>query len=184
MKNTAIWRKYIVTGVLLVSLTFAFCAGNKADKNETQTAASTENAVTQELDTDLDKYLGLYGTAFSIGKFPENSVVHFDTAGGPYFPINKKFVGKYFIVNDRFSYETTKVASFAGGYIAPRSGSIIVGVEKVTGIIHVQSYYESKKTHGDLVVGDATTDGKFILGPDGKYTLKYSNASIFTWTKK
>lgn len=136
----------------------------------------------------LDKYIGLYvfnnnkSMSFSIGKFPGNTVVKMDAAS-KYLPLDKKFIGQYFMVNDFFSWETSKVTPFAGGYIAPMVGNLILGVSK-NGEITIQNYdnYGKKGDVMELNLGGTSVYGKFVLRADGKYDLLVNNAR-YVWTK-
>ncbi|MFL5762938.1 MAG: hypothetical protein ACJ77K_03280 [Bacteroidia bacterium] len=173
-------KLFFTVSLCIASVVLICCNGSKAN-NETPSTVSNVTETSTELDTNLDKYLGLYvfGNNFgsySIGKFPENTKVK-SAVGSNYMPIDKKFIGKYFLVNDKFSYETTKVAEYAGGYIAPQTGEIIVGVAQ-DGSITIQHYDNYGKTGAimDFNVGEAQVYGKFISRADGKYNLSLNNA--------
>ena len=180
------WRRLTLTATLftLVSLTFSFCVQNKNNENQEQSnIALVKNETPQNLDTDLDKYLGMYefGNHFgfySVGKFPINSKVHTEH-GDKYPALDQKFIGKYFIVSNSVDFQTSKVADFAGGYIAPPVGDIITGISK-DGDIFIQNYNNYGKT-GDSpmvfnVVGEPHAYGKFIKRADGHYNLSINNA--------
>jgi hypothetical protein len=179
-------KSFIAIGLLCIS--FAFSCGSKNANAESESPEQVPRTeASQELDTNLDKYLGLYvfGNNFgsySIGKFPENSKVHTQT-GDKYPPLDKKFIGKYFLSKDKFSYETIKVTEFAGGYIAPPEGDIIIGVA-ADGSITIQHYNNYGKA-GDVMdfnVQETQVYGKFIKRSDGKYDLSLNNA-LYVWTK-
>lgn len=140
-------------------------------------------------DVGLEKYAGFYmfnnskKFCFSIGKFPENTKIKTEV-GSIYLPLDKKFIGKYFLVSDFFSWETSKVTSFAGGYIAPMTGNIILGIDK-DGVITIQNYdnYGKKGDVMDLNISKPGIYGRFIPRSDGHYDLLVNNAK-YIWTKQ
>lgn len=175
-----------IAGLFFIG-SFSSCGSKSANaqsESTSEVAATTE--VTQDLDTDLEKYAGLYvfmKSKYSVGKFPSNSRVH-TQEGDKYPALSPKFIGKYFLAKDGLSYETTKVQSYAGGFVAPPTGSIILGVDKATGEISIQNYDNFGKS-GDIMefnLGGTGTYGKFILRDDGKYDLQVDGAR-HVWTK-
>ena len=71
-----------------------------------------------------------------------------------------------------------RVADFAGGYIAPEQGNIILGVDKA-GNIHIQNYDHSSKTGRNdnpfFNLGGRGVYSKFILQADGKFAISVNN---------
>ena len=150
-----------------------------------------QSSTSTEQTNDLDKYLGLYLSTkdskycISIGRFPTNTMVWTET--GKYIPLDKKFIGKYFMSSVRAEYETSKVASYAGGYVAPRKGSIILGIDK-DGTIHTHSFYYYNNVGGFAVpnIGGTTpgTEGKFVPGTNDHQDIMPNPANLFIWNTK
>jgi hypothetical protein len=183
MKTKLFIGAIILIGLFAISSTSCESKGNNTEAEASQTPST---AATPELDTALDKYAGLYvfmKSKYSVGKFPNNSRVHTET-GDKYPALSPKFIGKYFLAKDGLSYETTKVQSYAGGFVAPPIGNIILGVDKASGEINIQNYNNYGKS-GDIIefgLGGTGTYGKFILRDDGKYDLQVDGAR-HVWTK-
>jgi hypothetical protein len=121
---------------------------------------------------------------FSINRFPQNSKVHTEI-GDKYPSLDKRFIGQYFMVENKLSYDTSIVAGFAGGYIAPPVGNILVSVAE-DGTITIQNY-DNYGTNANTALmnfnlSGTTTYGKFIPRADGHYDLVVNNAT-YTWTK-
>lgn len=171
----------IILMLLLSTLIFSFYNGNQTQAKETPEES------TSSLDTAMEKYAGLYVYLnhyyYSVGKFPGNSKVHTQT-GDKYLALDQKFIGKYFFVEDRFVWDTKKTTDYAGGYVAPGVGNLLLGVDG-DGTIHIQNYDNYSKATEPLEfnLGGTTTYGKFVPRADGHYDLKVNNA-LYTWTKK
>ncbi len=183
MKNTSNLLKVAAVLFLLPIILFSFCTGD-SDNNIKQTRP---DSTAVNLDTAMDKFVGLYVYLnhyyYSVGKFPGNTKMH-PTDTTKYFPLEEKFIGDYFIVEDRFVWETKKTTDYAGGYIAAPRGNLMLGVES-DGTIHIQNYLSFTKPDGtlDMGLGGTTTYGKFVPREDGHYDLKVNNA-LYIWTKK
>jgi hypothetical protein len=172
---------HMKTKTSLLLLTLALSTLVFSFYNEKNAQAIPEES-TQSLDTAMEKYSGLYVYLnhyyYSVGKFPGNTKVH-PTDTPKYFPLEEKFVGDYFIVEDRFVWETSKV-----DYVAAPRGNLMLGVGQ-DGTIHIQNYLSFTKPDGtmDMGLGGTGTYGKFVPRADGHYDLKVNNA-LYTWTKK
>jgi hypothetical protein len=181
MKTKLIFLLPLLSASLLI---FSFC-GTQNDSHAQSNSLKNE---TEELDTALDKYVGLYQFMkykFSVGQFPENSMVHTDAGGnGKYLPLDKKHIGKYFLVEDGASYDTKRFTDFVGGYIAPTEGNILLGVDK-DGTINIQNFNNFGKIDGatmDFNLSPKGKYGRFVLRSDGKYNLVVNNAT-YEWRK-
>lgn len=162
-------------------------AGWLVEKVDFGTGASTAAAPSKiESDKDLDKYIGCYKFltySYTISKFPLNSLV---PLSGGCVPLEKKLIGKYFIVKTpgKWCSDTSAVDIYKcpgmKGFIVPTDytgvisnyGNILSVDDK--GTINVQNYYIGEK----LELGETlpSINKKFILRVDGKYDLKADNA--------
>lgn len=141
------------------------------------------------VEDDLAKYAGFYQFMkyrISVNRFPLNSVVHTHT-GDKYLPLDKKFIGQYFMSMEYVNYfDTTKVAAFAGGFIAPPTGNLIqsVGADGSITIKNYDNYGSDASTQVmDFSVNpNAGVCGKFVPGADGHYNLVVNNAT-YVWSK-
>lgn len=197
MKTKLLFTTIAITGLFLTTQLFCSCGNNK-EKEKTETVAETSSVTEEvhEMDTDFDKYVGQYSAfskvQYSLNKFPMNSVVHTQT-GDKYLPLDKRFIGKYFLVEDfGTTYDTNNIKeanpkyNFPGGYMAPEKGMLLVGVDKTTGALKFQNFDNNGKT-GDVMdynlAEGVDTWGKFVPRNDGKFDLSASNTQ-YTWTKR
>ncbi|MCD6018793.1 MAG: hypothetical protein K0S53_1914 [Bacteroidetes bacterium] len=138
-------------------------------------------------DNSWEKYEGLYvfmnARYYSVGKFPENTVIHTQT-GDKYFKLDKEHIGKYFLIDDKIAYKTGDVKTFAGGYIGAPVGNIITSIG-VDGAITIQNYnnYGTKDGVFGIKLDGKGVNGKFEKRADGKYDLIINNAR-YVWTTK
>ncbi len=191
------WRKIAVAACILTSsLLLSFCGGAKTSNvNAESGSVSAQGDGKQVLDTLMDKYCGLYISGestsrpeyISIGKFPENSRIHLTglTEGGKYIPekyvaIEKAMVGKYFYVEKPLYFNTKNIQDYAGGYVAPEQGDLLLGVDK-SGEIHNQNFDHATATGRNdnplFHLGGSGTYGKFVKRADGKYNIFLNNAT-------
>ena len=157
----------------------------KVEFNDTKTVAKIEPS---GILSGLDKYIGIYSflsNKYVLNKFPVNSVVH-TLSGDKYLPLDKKYIGKYFLVEDfGFYRDTTKIVNYAHGFIAPQQGVIIAAVDEKTGAVSIQNFNSFGKTTGPTMdynndVGNPNW-AKFTQRPDGHYDLIFNNAK-WTWS--
>jgi hypothetical protein len=98
-------------------------------------------------------------------------VVHL--SNGKHMPLDKEYIGKYFLVPYCLSLDTNKVLPGIG-YVVPSdmwSGNILVGIEKGNGAMHIKNYIIGTK----FDVKPESTFGNLIL-KDGKYCIKANNS--------
>lgn len=184
-------KLFFLLGILSM-LVLSFCGSSGGNNSETNEDAKGNNSV-EELDTAFDKYLGLYkynNSYFSVGKFPANTRIK-TSVGSKFLPIPKKFVGQYFLVEDNavinrpFYCHTDKATDYAGGFLAPETGNILIGVQG-DGTIMIQNYNNYGSKDGDtlnLKLGGTGPYGKFVPRSDGKYNISVNNV-IYEWTQQ
>lgn len=113
----------------------------------------------------------------TVAKFPENSRI---AKGGRFLPLNKKFIGRHFIIEDYINYETSKITPYAGGYLAPSKGNLLLGVD-ADGNAHIQnfdSYGDASEETLSYNLGGTGPWGKFIKQSNGKYYFSVNNVTI------
>lgn len=155
-------------------------------KNPNQTNTTNINAVTQ---TDWSIYEGQYVfnknyDYYSIGKFPENTVIQTQYDGKVY-NLPKEHVGKYFMVQKNGYYKTNEINPNVNAYIGPNVGNFIlnIGGDGTITIQNYDNYGTNKDKLGLINLGGTLTYGKFEKRADGHYDLIVNNAR-YVWTKK
>lgn len=191
-----------VLGVSLLYVLLSSCSNSNG-----QTQIGNENNLqnsTEQLDTSLSKYCGYYALMLPngnykktivISRFPANTKIH-TTKGDKYVALDAKYIGKYFLAydNSSFLYETNKVTSYAGGYVAPADGFFITGVNGGSELITnwfrsgpegISTEYLQPNPNKELYPGWGQTMkyGKFEKRADGHYDYIYNNTK-YTWLRE
>ncbi|MES2680113.1 MAG: hypothetical protein V4635_09525 [Bacteroidota bacterium] len=172
-----------LTRAALIISTAIFLSSCGGDNNKNNTPSPESPTSTAEaavkLETNLDPILGCYkhykGSAdsWSVGKFPVNTKVRF--SDHKFFPFDKKYIGKYYMVQYCFGLDTNEVIAGRDSYCVPEymgMGNILLGVDQ-NGNMHIQNYSISEN---GMEVGRESTFGQLLPNENGGYSILVNNS--------
>lgn len=171
---------YLLGLLIAATLIFTSCGESKKQEQfQTETPEQTAEIVKPVvLDTNLDKYIGCYkrktdpSASYSIGKIPGNCVVRYSDL--KFFPLDSKYIGKYFLVQYCFGLNVAQSTSEHGYHLPEHMymGSFLDGVGE-NGNMQITSY--SVRETG-LEVSTPQFYGVLVKNEAGEYCIRMNNA--------